>query len=113
MKKLFSIALIFALSMYYIFAHAQTNGINISGKVSSFEESFGLEAVSIYVKGTSRFSGTQPDGTFTITIYPEDKILIFKLEGYQTEEIILSSSRVYDVILKRKVSGYAQVIKKK
>jgi len=101
MKKIFRMALIFLSLLNYFFVHAQSNNIIINGKVTSFEESLGLEGVSINVKGTTKNSNTQADGTFSISISPGDKILVFKLEGYQTEEITISSQKTYDVILKQ------------
>ena len=44
-------------------AIAQSKTFTISGKVTSFEESLSLEGVSIHVKGTKFFTGTQADGT--------------------------------------------------
>ena len=99
-------ALIFLTSLNYFFVHAQTKNFTINGKVISFEESLGLEGVSINVKGTDKNSGTQADGTFSIALAPEDKILVFKLDGYQTEEVSISSQKSYDIVLKR--NGYAK-----
>ena len=101
MKKLVSMTLIFLTSLNYFFAHAQTKDVVISGKVISFEESLGLEGVSINVKGTDRNTGTQADGTFTILVSPENKILVVRLEGYRTEEVTISSQKTYDIVLKR------------
>jgi hypothetical protein len=81
--------------------HAQNKIVTLSGKVISFEESLGLEGVAITVKGTKKNSGTQSDGTYTILVSPEDKILVFTLEGYETEELSIPSKKGYDVTLKR------------
>lgn len=73
----------------------------IQGKVSSFSESFPLEGVTVQVKGTKNFSGTMPDGQFTIEVQPEDKVLVFSLDGYQTEELAIKpNQKDYDIALK-------------
>lgn len=105
MKKLISTGLI----LFAIFAcnvmYAQSKNIILSGKVTSFEESLGIEGVLIEVKGTKKNSGTQADGTYSIIVSPEDKILVFSLEGYQTQELVLPSAKGYDIILKRNGNG--------
>jgi TonB-dependent starch-binding outer membrane protein SusC len=103
MKKIILMSLIFFSSLNYFFAHAQAKDtdVTISGKVTSFEESLGLEGVSINVKGTNNNTGTQADGTFTIVVSPENKTLVVKLAGYQTEEITISTQKTYDIVLKR------------
>lgn len=89
---------------------AQTKSITITGKVISFEESLGLEGVSIVVKGTSYNSGTHADGTFSLSVDSPDKILVFSLEGYQTTELKLNeNSRDYEVVLKRGTGDKAAV----
>lgn len=92
------IALLFAFTSSY----AQQDVVRLGGKVISFEESLALEGVSVNVKGTNNYSGTQADGTFNISVKPEDKILVFSLPEYETKEIAISSTTEYDIILKRK-----------
>lgn len=83
---------------------AQTKAINISGKIISFEESFPIEGVSIVVKGTKNATGTQADGTFSLSVLPTDKILVISLSGYETQEVKITGSRQYDIVLRRKNS---------
>lgn len=80
---------------------AQAKPYTISGKVTSFEESLALEGVSIYVKGTKNSTGTQPDGTFTIEVIPDNKVLVFELKDYETIEVNISGEKQYDIVLKR------------
>jgi hypothetical protein len=106
MNNLLKMALIFLATLNYNFVDAQANNITVSGKVISFEESFALEGVDISVKGTVKSSGTRADGTFSISISSDDKILVFKLEGYKTAEVSLSGNKTYDVVLKRNDDAY-------
>lgn len=97
-------ALILFFATFFYTTQAQIKSKVISGKVISFEESFALEGASIIVKGTSRFTGTQPNGTFSLSIHPEDKILIISLAEYQPAEIYITSKNDYEIVLKRKGS---------
>jgi hypothetical protein len=97
---IYSISLLF--SLYNLDVSAQDKNIIINGKVISFEESFPLEGVGIVVKGSKNVTGTQSDGSFTLSISPEDKILVISHDGYETQEIKITGSRDYEIVLKRK-----------
>ena len=100
MKKfLFTTA--FSITLFSLGAYAQEKKLNINGKVISFEESFPLEGVNVIVKGTKATTGTQSDGTFTLEISPDDKILVISLKGYESQEVKLGKSRDYSIVLKR------------
>lgn len=88
--------------MVVCFASFDTrSGFWIQGKVISFSESFPLEGVTVQVKDTKNFSGTMPDGQFTIEVQPGDKTLVFSLDGYQTEEATIKpGQKDYDIVLK-------------
>jgi hypothetical protein len=88
--------------MYTLDVSAQDKNSIVNGKVISFEESFPLEGVGIVVKGTKNATGTQTDGTFTLSVSPEDKILVISFDGYETQELKITSSRDYEIVLKRK-----------
>lgn len=104
-------ALILFFATFFYTTQAQIKSKVISGKVISFEESFALEGASIIVKGTSRFTGTQPNGTFSLSIQPEDKILIISLAEYQPAEIYITSKNDYEIVLKRKGSFGVTTVK--
>ncbi len=79
---------------------AQEKQVIINGKVTSFEESLPIEGASITVKGTNKSTGTQADGSFTLSISTSDKILIVSYDGYQAQELKLTKATEYDIILK-------------
>lgn len=101
MKSKFSMLVALLLSLYVSNTTAQSKPYTISGKVTSFEESLALEGVGIYVKGSKYFTGTQADGTFSLDILPENKILVFELKDYETLEIKITGKKDYDIVLKR------------
>lgn len=106
-------ALIFLSTINYYYATAQSKTFTISGKVTSFEESLGLEGVSVATKASHKNSGTQADGTFSISVSSEDKILVFSLADYQTQEVTISPDKQYDVVLRRKGNDGAVLNQKK
>jgi TonB-dependent starch-binding outer membrane protein SusC len=109
MKRNISIVMALLLLLFGSNVIAQTKTFTISGKVTSFEESLALEGVSILVKGTKNLTGTQADGTFSIDVSPGNKVLIFELKDYETQEVSIKGKEQYDVILKRKANS-AQII---
>ncbi len=105
MKKFIQLLLIVFISSGTSL-QAKNPGIIITGKVVSFEESLGLEGVSVVVKGTDYSTGTQSDGTFSLNVDSQDVTLVFALQDYQTSEIKISKdSSDYLVILKRNDSN--------
>ena len=102
MKRTFSILAFLMISLFGSNAMAQSKVFTISGKVISSEESFALEGVSIIIKGTNKYTGTQADGTFSIDVSDENKILIFELKEYETQEISITGKKEYNVVLIRK-----------
>lgn len=104
-----SITMILFLSLLAFNASAQTKSFTISGSVTSFEESLALEGVSIVVKGTKNFSGTQADGSFSIDVTPEDNVLIFELQDYETQEVKIEGKKQYDIVLKRSNNNFQKI----
>jgi hypothetical protein len=102
MKTTFLILAFLLISLFGSNAMAQSKTFTISGKVISSEESFALEGVSIVIKGTNKYTGTQADGTFSIDVSDENKILIFELKEYETQEISINGKKEYNVVLIRK-----------
>ena len=100
MKKLLFAATI-TLSVLSINVNAQTKKVNIAGRITSFEESFPLEGATVLVKGTKNITGTQADGTFNLSVAPENKVLVITLNGYESQEVKLTTAREYAVTLKR------------
>jgi hypothetical protein len=111
MKILFSfIAVAAFLLATNSYTFAQNKGTVIYGKVISFEESFPLEGVAVAVKGTSNSTGTQADGTFSLTISPADKILVISGNEYQSTEVTIAANKTdYEIVLQRKGNSQANV----
>ena len=99
MKKSFIIILLTLLGNVIL---AQEKTAQINGKVISFEESFPIEGASVVVKGTKNYTGTQVDGTFSLSIKPADTIIVISYEGFATQEVkINANSSDYNIVLRR------------
>ena len=102
MKNIFSIIIIvFAASFIFTEVQAQSKYFLVNGKVFSSEGSAALEGVSVHVKGLKQYTGSEPDGLFTIGVPKNNNILVLELEGYITKEVTITSSKAYDIILKK------------
>ncbi len=101
MKQFLISAVLFLVSAISITAFAQNKTLIINGRITSFEESLPLEGVSVVVKDSKNNTGTQPDGTFSLEVAAEDKILVISREGYEKKEIKLTGARDYEIVLKR------------
>ena len=89
MKTVFANAVLLFMLAYTFPSIAQSKTISINGKVTSFEESLPLEGVSVLVKGTSTSTGTQADGTFSLSVSPGQTILQLSLTGYEKKKYAL------------------------
>ena len=108
MKKIFLIIIILVVSFLFIQVQAQSKKFLVNGKAISSEGSIGLEGVSVHVKGMDQYTGSEPDGLFTIGVPKENNILVIELQGYVTQEITITSSKSYDIILKKAITNIQQ-----
>ena len=105
MKRHFSVVIVLLFSFFVSNTIAQVTTTTISGRVVSFEESTAIEGVNILIKGTNKNTGTQADGTFSIDISSENKLLIFQHDEYETQEVKIEGKKIYDIVLKRNVTN--------
>ena len=97
--RLFIIAFCFELFICHInplYSLAQS-GIAVSGIVINGKDRVPLEGVKIHFKGTSSFVFTNSDGNFIITgnLTPPG-ILQFSISGYQTKEITINHTFLFE-----------------
>ena len=110
MKYKLVFAAMMLASIYSQDATAQKKEIIISGTVTSAEESLPLEGVVIVEKETKNITGTMPDGQFSLTVKPEDTIIV-RFDGYETKKIKITSETFYQIILKRTTNTEKSEIK--
>ncbi|MCS7027483.1 MAG: SusC/RagA family TonB-linked outer membrane protein [Bacteroidia bacterium] len=70
----------------------------ITGKITDAEGN-GLPGITVLVKGTSKGTASNADGSYSITVSSNDAVLIFSGVGYVRQEIAVGSQSVIDVQL--------------
>jgi hypothetical protein len=80
---------------------AKERGGIIGGKVVSFEASFPIEGVSVFIRGARQINtGTMFDGTWALELQPGDSVIVFTHEGYEARELKIEAQRSeYNVVL--------------
>ena len=70
----------------------------ITGTVISGEDAQPLIGVTVLIKGTTRGTATDIDGSFTIDA-EEGEVLVFSYTGFKNQEILVDSKATYNIIL--------------
>ncbi len=96
------------LGIFLTQAAGQTR--SISGTVLSGDDNSPLPGASVVIKGTVRGSITDLDGKYTISLNPDDQILVFSFVGYQDKEVTVGDQKVVDVVLEPETIGLDQVV---
>lgn len=86
-------------------AFAQTP---LTGRVAD-EKNEGIPGASILIKGTTRGTITDPQGSFSINAASED-VLVFSYLGYETQEITVGNRTTFSVKLNPDVRSLQEVV---
>ncbi len=103
-KLLMSFVLVFSL-VFSLFAQDRT----ITGKVTASEDGSPLPGVNVTVKGTSRGTTTNGDGTFKINV-GTSAALTFSFVGYKKQDVQVGGRSVVNVSLVSDVSDLEEVV---
>ena len=96
MKKHFVVLIMFIFTMVgSSFAQERT----LKGTVTSAEDGLLMPGVNLVVKGTSIGTITNASGQYSIAVPSDAKTLVFSFIGMLTQEVVIGSSSVIDVIL--------------
>ncbi len=74
-------------------------GVTITGKVTSTEDSEGLPGVNVIVKGTSNGTVTDIEGNYSLEVPGAEAILVFSSVGYTKQEVVVGSRSKIDLVL--------------
>ena len=106
MKKNLLMTFLFTLlSVASLFAQDK----KVTGKVTSAEDGSGLPGVTISVKGTSKGTQTDVNGTYSISV-PSSATLVFTFVGLNPQSILVGSRSVIDVKLSADQRQLSEVI---
>lgn len=81
----------------------------ISGRVISAEDSQGIPGVNISIKGTTRGTVSDMDGKFALEA-SQGEMLVFSAIGYMTQEVVVGSQSVLEIILATDVKSLQEVV---
>ncbi|AQG78081.1 hypothetical protein AWR27_01160 [Spirosoma montaniterrae] len=83
--------------------------VAISGKVTSTEDGSVLPGVNIAVKGTSRGTSTDAEGTYRLNV-PAGSTLVFSFIGFVTQEVPIGNRTTVDVALASDAAQLQEVV---
>jgi TonB-dependent starch-binding outer membrane protein SusC len=99
--------LLCGLLFYACQLHAQDR--TISGKITD-ESSNPLPNVSITVKGSSIGTTSKQDGSYSLAVPNNAKIIVISSVGMLTQEFLIGSSSVIDAMLRSQTGGLSEVV---
>ncbi|MDP4282742.1 MAG: carboxypeptidase-like regulatory domain-containing protein, partial [Bacteroidota bacterium] len=85
------------------------NGLKVTGKVIDIADNQGMPGVNIFIKGTQDGCITDVNGNYSITV-PKNSILVFKMIGYETQEIKMENQLILNVTMKVAVTSLDEVV---
>ncbi len=85
-----------AILIIYALLTAAGEPMVITGKVTD-DQGTPVSGVNVLVKKTSRSTITDINGTYRLTVMPEDKILVFSCVGYEIKEVSINGRTVINV----------------
>jgi TonB-dependent starch-binding outer membrane protein SusC len=81
----------------------------VSGRVTDTKTGEGIPGLSVFVKGTTTGTITDPDGKYTITV-GQGATLVFQAVGIKTQEIVVGTQSSLDVQVEQDVADLSEVI---
>jgi len=87
----------------------QQNVRNVTGKVTD-RSGLPLPGVTVIVKGTTKGVTTDNDGSFSLLLPIESKILVFSFVGMRTREVIVENQKIINIVLEEETIGLEEVV---
>ena len=87
----------------------QKLGPQVKGRVLD-ENGSGLPGLSILIKGTTRGTSTDINGSFQLEVPTSETVLIFKYLGYETKEVLVGNQTNLEISLKPENKSLTEVV---
>lgn len=87
-----------------------TGEIILKGKINDPELGVGLQGVSVVLKGTSKGTLTDSEGSFSINIPKSNTVLLISSIGYLKEEVIVNQQNFIQISLKIDNNPLSEVV---
>jgi TonB-linked SusC/RagA family outer membrane protein len=98
------------LSAVSVFADANFQGIQVTGKVISSMDQSGLPGVNVALKDGQGGTITDIDGNYTLQVPNVNTVLVFSYVGYITEEILVGNQTVINLEMVEDVTALTEVV---
>lgn len=69
-----------------------------------------LPGVTVRVKGTSKGTATDFDGSYSVTVPNPENVLVFSFLGFKTQEIVVNNKAIINIQLKEDVTGLEETV---
>lgn len=83
---------------------------NITGKITGFDTKEPMPGVNVLVKGTTQGTTTDANGQYAISVSGEDVTLVFSFIGYTTEEVVVGTQTVIDMVMMPDITQLQDVV---
>jgi TonB-dependent SusC/RagA subfamily outer membrane receptor len=108
-KKILHVSLFICLLCGVSFTVQSQSTKVIQGSVYDSSTNTALPDVNVHIKGSNRGSLTNVNGQYVIRAKSQD-VLVFSFIGYGTQEILIGSRSVIDVVLKGSATRLGEVV---
>ena len=104
MRKNLLLALVLFCSSMVAFAQSK-----ISGKVTSADDGSGIPGVTVQIKGTSKGTQTDLNGSYEIEA-ASGQTLVYSFVGMQSQEVAVGSKLIINVVLSNDAQALSEVV---
>lgn len=108
-RKNLPVALVI-LTMLIFFQSAYSQNKVISGKVTDSKDGSAIGMVNVTAKGSRAGAQTNTDGSYTISVNPSVKTLVFSSVGFTTQEVSIDDRSTIDISLVVNNSSLGEVV---
>ncbi|MES2519580.1 MAG: TonB-dependent receptor [Bacteroidota bacterium] len=98
------------LTINISFTQNRNESISISGKITATDTKEGLPGVNVSLKGSSKGTSTDQNGSFTIAVPTSKAVLVITYVGYLPQEIVVGNQTKLDVSLSPDAKNLSEVV---
>src|SRR5690554_5482659 len=112
-KKLYIVSFLLYVFGMVLVAHSslgQTSPIEVTGTVTSSDDSGTLPGVNILIKGSTTGAVTDIDGNFRISVPSPNTVLSISSIGYISQEITVGNRTVINMVLEPDITSLSEVV---
>ncbi len=84
--------------------------LQVSGKVTSASDGFGLPGVTIRIKGTETGTTTDIDGAYSLEVPGNEAILVFSYVGFESQEVTVNGRSEIIIELVESIESLDEVV---